>query len=180
MDIKDHYKELFNIQYDNELLKKQLEDIAPDEWVANTTTQDTWGTQAQAQNIFYVFSEWTDYDYNDIKTLKGEDTELDKSVWNIANQIKFDYGPRAKITKLILAKMPAGAEIEMHIDQEQLARIHRVHWVIKTNSNVSFIINNEWHHFEEGRAFELNNVKPHAVMNKGNENRIHLICDILT
>jgi len=180
MDIRDHYKVLHNIQFDNELLKEQCQSITPEEWVANTTTQDNWGTQRQAQNIFYVFSDWYDYEYNECKVLKEPITDLDKSVWDIGNQIKHDYGPRAKITKLLLSKMNAGAEIKIHIDQEQLARIHRVHYVIKTNSSVSFIINNEWNYFEEGMCVEINNQKPHGVVNQGKESRIHLICDILT
>jgi aspartyl/asparaginyl beta-hydroxylase (cupin superfamily) len=80
----------------------------------------------------------------------------------------------------MLAKLLPHKSVERHTDMgELLPRIHRCHLPIKTNINVSFVIDETPFYFECGTWYELDNTRQHSVVNKSDEARIHLIVDIL-
>ena len=76
----------------------------------------------------------------------------------------------------MLAKLKAGYSIDMHRDGlPEYYFLHKIHIPIQTNDQVTFHIKPQNHFLKEGIAYEVNNLLPHYVANKGEEDRIHLI-----
>jgi hypothetical protein len=87
------------------------------------------------------------------------------------------YGyARGTFPRVMLARMAPGGVIKPHIDLNPAAGWpHKIHIPIQTNPGVQFYIDPEWHHLEQGQAYEVNNRGMHAVRNDGDAARIHLI-----
>lgn len=82
--------------------------------------------------------------------------------------------------QLLLTELAAGQTIPRHRDQgDMLRRTHRCHLPVLTNDNVDFMIDGEPHHLKAGVAYEVDNMRPHAVANRGAMRRVHLICNVL-
>jgi hypothetical protein len=106
----------------------------------------------------------------------------DKVLWEMVKPIiqdlkKFHEGvaSSAMIVKLMPEK-----DIMPHIDKsEYLQFVRRNHLAIKTNDSVIFHVGEETKNIATGECWEINNSKIHYVENNGNEERIHLIVDIM-
>jgi len=131
------------------------------------------------KSIVFVWSYITDEDYKNVITVIKEEDDLSKEVWKIAKLIKDKFAAKSKITKLFLAKLKPNGFISTHTDDGNLAKIHRCHLVVKSNDLCIFTIKNNNYIFPVGLVFEVNNTELHSVMNNSNEDRIHLIVDIL-
>jgi len=93
---------------------------------------------------------------------------------------------RVRFMKLL----PGGGEIERHTDTVdpdsgfRIGKLARLHFPIKTNPMVTFTI---WDikdtrinkQYKVGECFVLDTQFPHRVINEGNEDRIHLVVDLL-
>lgn len=53
----------------------------------------------------------------------------------------------------------------------------RIHVPIRTNSSVEFYIEGSRLHLEEGRCYYIDAGRPHRVVNRGTEDRVHLVID---
>lgn len=87
------------------------------------------------------------------------------------------YGyTHAAFPRVMLARMPAGGVIHPHRDQNPAAKWpHKIHVPLQTNAAVAFYVDGVEYHFAEGEAVEVNNMGLHAVANRGDGDRIHLI-----
>jgi Flp pilus assembly protein TadD len=80
--------------------------------------------------------------------------------------------------RLIFAKLAAGGAIPEHTDAGySLLNCHRVHIPIVTNDQVVFSVGGERMVMHAGEFWEINNGGPHAVVNQGEDDQIHLIVD---
>ena len=88
-----------------------------------------------------------------------------------------DYGyERGGFPRIMLARMAPGGVIHPHSDKNPAAKWpHKIHVPIQTNEDVVFSVDGVSYHLAEGEAVELNNMAVHAVENRGNTDRIHLI-----
>jgi Aspartyl/Asparaginyl beta-hydroxylase len=88
-----------------------------------------------------------------------------------------DYGyGRGVFPRVMLARMPVGGVIQPHRDANPAAKWpHKIHVPIQTNDRVVFRVDGNEYQMEEGEAVELNNMGVHAVENRGDCDRIHLI-----
>ncbi len=78
--------------------------------------------------------------------------------------------------RVMLARMAPGGMIQPHIDANPAAKWpHKIHVPLLTNNQVEFLVGETIHHFPVGHAVEVNNLGPHAVNNRGESDRIHLI-----
>lgn len=85
-----------------------------------------------------------------------------------------------KIIRSEFISMNPNSRIRTHKDRSDLLYVcRRFHIPIKTNNKVFFITGGEQKHLEQGKIYELNNIKYHSVYNRSLENRIHLIIDVL-
>ena len=179
MDIGVHYKELFS--YAPEALKTLLQDADEEIWEKNDFRQKAFAVHQSTKSIVYVWSNFSDVDYQSIET-HIPDTSTDPihtEVWKVANRIKDHFGANSRITKLMLAKLSRRSEIKEHFDNGNLTKIHRCHLPVITNNDCLFLIDRHAYRFKPVAAIELNNQKLHGVKNNSDEDRVHLICDIL-
>ena len=87
----------------------------------------------------------------------------------------YDYAS-GLFPRVMLARMAPGGVIHPHRDQNPAAKWpHKIHVPLLTNDQVSFFVDGQAYHFAEGEAVEVNNMGLHAVQNRGETDRIHLI-----
>lgn len=88
-----------------------------------------------------------------------------------------DYGyARGVYPRVMLAKMAAGGVIQPHRDANPAAKWpHKIHVPIVTNDQVVFRVEGAQYVMPEGEGVEVNNMGTHAVENRGDTDRIHLI-----
>jgi hypothetical protein len=101
--------------------------------------------------------------------------KLDKLI-EMLNEIYPDCIP----VKIMLAKLLGKSEVLTHIDVSRILQIsHRIHVPMITSEHVIFTIDNEPYQMKAGEVYEVNNVRPHNVVNNGENDRTHLIIDMM-
>lgn len=87
------------------------------------------------------------------------------------------YGyKRGAFPRIMLARMAPGGVIHPHRDGNPSAKWpHKIHLPLLTNPQVTFEVDGVGYHLPEGEAVEVNNMAVHAVANRGETDRIHLI-----
>ena len=90
-----------------------------------------------------------------------------------------DEFPLYNIGRVMVAKLKAGGEIGLHIDEGLYAqKTDRYHMVVTSNPNVIFTAGSEAIEMPRGTIWWFNNQALHKVENKGFEDRIHIIVDM--
>lgn len=93
-------------------------------------------------------------------------------------QLKTAFGEEGTFVRIILARLEAGAQIAHHVDKGySLLNSNRVHIPLITNKDVEFYVGGETKNLQAGEIWEINNGTVHAVHNKSEHDRIHLIID---
>ena len=104
--------------------------------------------------------------------------ELQDELEPVVDYIARYYDNNGFIVRLVLAKLLAGGKIPHHTDAGySLLNCHRVHIPIITNSQVAFTVGGEEKNMQAGEMWEINNGLDHAVENRGDDDRVHLIVD---
>jgi hypothetical protein len=152
-----------------------------DEWLLDSTRQSRYTTHKQTQMYqLRFFSYYWDAKnpgyYKDINSFKQESSIRELN--NIYDWLEKEYN--GKVVRSELVNMFPNSRIRKHRDRTNMLFLcRRIHIPIKTNDQTTFIVNEEIDSMAEGYIYEINNSKIHSVYNKSNENRIHLIIDIL-
>lgn len=82
------------------------------------------------------------------------------------------------VVRCILTRLPGGCGILRHRDSGlSLSHARRFHIPIVTNPDVEFSVGDETIRMAPGEIWEINNLRPHGVDNRGVEDRVHLILD---
>lgn len=166
-----------------ELYKVEIEDIKS---FILTLTDDDWNIWSHRQNSFDQHSKtktyplvWAERLNND--TLSVTIKNKFNYIWDILTPQIEDLERRydGRCMNIMFTKLLSGEKILPHIDSDYLTEIHRCHLPIITNKDVSFYIDNEPLHLNEGVFYEINNQLLHSVENNSLEDRIHLIIDVL-
>ena len=86
---------------------------------------------------------------------------------------------RCPLLAVRLLKLAAGAQIHEHKDADLCFEegLVRFHIPVETNSEVDFYLQGEKMDLKEGECWYMNFNLPHALHNKSNSNRIHLVID---
>ncbi len=103
-------------------------------------------------------------------------------IWRLVKEVIDCISKRynGKIVKCMLVKLPSHTKISTHIDDQfSLVNSHRFHLPIKTNSDIIFYIDSLPYEFKRGQWYEINNQLPHGVENNSDDDRVHLIFDIM-
>lgn len=124
--------------------------------------------------IFRFVSNFTDWRDSYERPLWQEWKELLEPVLAAATA---DYGyANGAFPRVMLARMGPGGVIHPHRDENPAAKWpHKIHVPLQTNDDVAFFVDGTSYHFAEGEAVEVNNMGVHAVENRGESDRIHLI-----
>jgi hypothetical protein len=87
------------------------------------------------------------------------------------------------VLKARIMRLEAGANIGEHRDRFKKVReddrVLRFHIPLKTNPRVEFIVNDKSHKLSVGRLYLIDVGQPHRVVNRGKDDRIHLVFDVL-
>lgn len=89
------------------------------------------------------------------------------------------YGySHGRTARIMLARLRAGQTIARHVDRSPSAETpHKIHIPIATDDRVRFMIGDGDYELARGRAYEVNNRRPHEVVNGSASDRVHLIFD---
>lgn len=100
---------------------------------------------------------------------------LEPVIDGITKLYPFEDGKTARI---MLANIIPGGQIGKHVDEYPAADVpHKIHVPLKTDESVYFIEEDSAYYLQRGNAYEVNNKVMHGVMNKSENERIHLIFD---
>jgi hypothetical protein len=82
--------------------------------------------------------------------------------------------------EVLITKLGPGSKIKSHMDNGQyLFKVRRHHIPLTTSDNVTFLVGSEKVNMKVGECWEINNNRPHSVYNNGNDDRLHIIIDIM-
>lgn len=118
-----------------------------------------------------------------------QDTELYELFPEIKTLLS-RYGNEIHRVRFMKLK-PGGGELERHTDQVDpdsggcMGKLSRLHFPIITNEKVNFTVwdtkgNPQHIHMSENECWFLDTRKPHMAINAGDEDRIHLVVDVVT
>jgi hypothetical protein len=118
-----------------------------------------------------------------------QDTHLFEQFEEVKELLK-NYGSTLHRVRFMRLK-PGGGELERHTDQVDpdsggsKGKLARLHFPIKTNDKVEFTVwdvkgNAQKVHMKVGECWFLDTRKAHMAVNGGDEERIHLVVDIVT
>ncbi len=98
----------------------------------------------------------------------------------IMDAVSAYYGYSNRVyCKAMFARLRAGQVIDRHVDGAgSNVHCHKIHVPLQTNPKAVFYAGDEGFYLEEGKAYEVNNVRMHGVENHGDEDRIHFIFEV--
>lgn len=86
-----------------------------------------------------------------------------------------------RLGRVLINRLAPGAHIPRHRDcQPEEKYYDRFHIVLQTNQNIEFSTGNEFMRANVGDVFWFDNAEEHEVLNRGDDDRIHMIIDIRT
>ena len=150
--------------------RQSVTDSRPGEEQAQNPQKDT-----QAYHIARHSLQWKPFD-------KYRNSISNRDLYNLVLPIIGELEELHNGThgRVFLAKLPAKKSITAHADwQEYLLVSRRHHIPIITNANVHFTVGGETKAMRAGEVWEINNSKVHSVVNDGEDDRVHLIIDII-
>ena len=157
-------------------LKRAVATLSEEQWDAeNAAKPNRFGALDLTRHIVFRFvSNFRDWRQSYDRPLWGEWQKILQPVLDVATA---PYGySRGAYPRVMLARMAPGGIIHPHRDENAAAKWpHKIHVPLQTNEGVTFFVDGVGYRLEEGEAVEVNNMGVHAVENKGDTDRIHLI-----
>lgn len=150
-----------------------------DEWTIDTSRQDTHDTHKYT-NAYFIVEHRSDWKYGEEYNTNFVCKDL--KLWELIEPItkELELIVDGKIGKVTLIKLFDKKNVSPHRDYgDYLGFVRRFHIPIFTNKDVLFGIETTKQHMAVGECWEINNSKSHFVINSGNEDRIHLLIDIM-
>jgi hypothetical protein len=176
--IKEHFRFIHHKTYNVSLIKKEILSLKK-EWFDDTSRQDMLGVHENTNTLFLTNFDfnWRSKDQYKIKKLYQT-----YKIWDYVDPIIKDLENihNGSVAKVMFPRLKSNSKIHKHGDaNEYLEIVRRHHIPIITNNNVFFYISDGVLNMLEGECWEINNMKEHEVINNSNEDRIHLIIDII-
>jgi hypothetical protein len=151
------------------------------EWDLDTSRQDKNLTHRNTKmyQLKYSSYDWIpglEINVSDINSFTSKESQ--KEFIDIIIDLEKKYN--GKVIRAELIKMMPNVNIRKHVDGgEFLKYARRCHVPINTNEDVYFTVLDNRINMKEGVAYEINNSLPHSVDNNSNQERDHLILDIM-
>ncbi len=160
--------------FDVEALRNKIEQIPAAKWL-ESERERLFAVHKDTQSLLLVL-------FEDFKHKKPDYLEpyfeLQNELRPLVDYVADYYQNNGFIVRLLLAKLLAGGKIPHHTDAGySLLNCHRVHIPIITNDEVAFVVGGEEINMQVGEFWEINNGLDHAVENRSDEDRIHIIID---
>ena len=155
----------------------KISEFTREEWLECDWRQKRFNVHRHTETIPLIFNEESDIP---IHTQRENYNYFLEEIEQLEHLFKNFYGP-GFIVRLIIVKMLSNATIPTHTDRGEILAICRRHHIpIITNENVIFTVGGESKYMKLGEIWEINNQLPHAVVNHGDKDRVHLIADWIT
>ncbi len=152
-----------------------------EEWLIDTSRQESFDTHKDT----FAF-ELTSLDYlhgigSPGKCITKRTLKSESAIAQFNNLVKkVELLADGKLIRAEFINMKPKSRVRTHKDRSDILYVsRRFHVPIKTNDYVTFKSGTETKNLKAGILYELNNIKYHSVRNDSNENRIHLILDVL-
>lgn len=161
-------------------------DVAPLQAQVARLSEKVWDQENDAkENKFDVFHQTRHIIFRFTPSNRDPREHYSTPIWMVwqpillpmMEGITVQYGHKTcEFSKIMLARLSANAVIDRHVDGAESNLVtHKVHVPLQSNPGAVFYIGDHQRHLEVGRAYEVNNIAPHGVENKGSQDRIHLI-----
>ena len=159
-------------------LREKVLALDPDAWRENLVRQESFDVHKHTQSLVLLFIEVDEWPRIVVRREAGWKRLADVAMPLVDDVIEAHFAPGGIVPRAVIARIGPGARIMPHTDTHPSFHCgHRVHIPLVTNPRVRFTIAGKPHALAEGRAYEVNNQKPHSVMNNGRDGRIHFIFD---
>ncbi len=148
-------------------------------WFEFAHRQKTYDVHKDTSSIVLLFCDdaWPDIS---VSKQVGWDVLSEAAVPLFDQVLAGRYPPGGKIIRAMAARLHPGGRITTHVDHRPSFHAgHRIHLPLVTNPGTRFMLDGRPVKMDVGKAYEINNQKPHSVMNNGTENRIHFIFDYI-
>lgn len=168
----------YHKNYDVQAIKNEILKLEK-EWFKDTSRQELFAVHKETVTVFLTdYSlEWQLHD-GYAGTIREPDSVLYKLVEPIIKDLEKIHNGR--VGRVIFPKLKAGKQIYGHIDGGDYLDVSRRHHIpIITNNKVFFAIDKGLLNMHEGECWEINNMRYHEVINDSEEDRIHLLIDII-
>lgn len=166
---------------DPEPLRHAIESLGEEAWSEYGFRQQTYYAHKRTQTIPLLYD--ADLRHTDPTTWPGL-TQFQPALEPVLQKIR-DANPPVPggaedgyFIRIILARLNPHGWINRHRDDgDTLLRSHRNHLAITTNPLVEFEVGDEARYLAPGDIWEINNRAEHAVRNKSDHARVHMIID---
>jgi hypothetical protein len=159
-------------------LSERILGLDADAWMMDQRRQQDYDVHKRTESVVLVFTDGAGWPDITVSREAGWDLLADVAVPLMQDIIARHYPPGGTIIRAMAAKLLPGEVITPHRDSHpSFAYGHRIHVPITTNPRVRFMIAGRPYQFKVGQAYEINNLLPHSVMNKGSDGRITFIFD---
>lgn len=160
-------------------IKELCLNLSQKDWLENSSRQKTFELHSFTETFFLA-----DYSLDWLLNTPYEGVLLRPSseLWQeIIPIVKFlEKLQNGRVGRVILPKLKSKGYILPHVDGgDYLVNSRRYHIPIITNEQVFFSVGNECLNMKEGEIWEINNTMIHGVENLSNQDRIHLMIDII-
>jgi hypothetical protein len=168
----------YHKNYDISKIKDEILKLEK-EWVEDTSRQDIFFEHRETNTVFL-----TDYplDWKLGSPYAMSMRDPESKLWQLVKPIIEDLEKihNGKVGRAIFPKLMANKNIDGHFDGGNYLNVVRRHHIpIVTNPGVFFNIDHGLLNMFEGECWEINNMRYHAVKNESNQDRIHLLIDII-
>lgn len=152
------------------------------EWLLNTARQNEVYPERRNPHLYtntYVVQDHPlDWTFGTKSNPVVKDNNVLNSIFEIVSGLENKVVGKA--ARILLIKLEAGKNVTEHVDSgDYLSTVRRYHIPLITNDKVFYTVNSETINMKKGECWEINNLKPHSVLNDSNEDRVHLLIDIL-
>lgn len=166
-------------QFNATKLKNELANLTADDWIDHFVKQNYSGNwraiglriQKSAENMHPIMS---------IVSNPSENDWIDSCYIKQApyfQEVLSNFS--CPIQSVRLMSLTSGSEIKEHSDHLTTYEegCIRLHIPIQTNKDVKFYLDKQIVVMQEGECWYLNLSKPHAVINQGETDRVHMVID---
>ena len=159
-------------------LRSKVLALEPQIWRQNLVRQESFDVHKHTESIVLLFIEIDDWPKIVVKREAGWAHLADVAMPLIDDVVRAHYQPGGMVVRAVIARLAPGARIMPHTD---------FHPSLSSRTSAAHPACHQLpgtlHHcgkpyaLLEGHAYEINNQKPHSVMNNGADGRIHFIFD---
>ena len=165
---------LLKSDFDVEPLKRKLAKIPEKAWY-QSGREEKYEVHKQTRALQLIY----DADFRHYQpTVHPLHHEFRRELEPFTDFITRHYDGDGFIVRLVFARLDAHGAIPPHSDGlYSLLKCHRLHVPIVTNDKVGFWVGGQEINMREGEMWEINNATLHAVYNRSDLSRIHMIID---